>query len=187
VKLVISATLRHRFPHMTSAYFVPPQIDGHEHVQSGLGTRTGLRLCSQRSVTIQSKRSSIVINKDYVFYLGGKLSLMEVSPSKTMDDLATILTLVCTLCNKATVFPNSPFHEKEPHNFTVNKQVLQAIGPTAYFKLARFVQRTETVGYQKRTPAMPAQLVLSLDHQHIHNKPDPPSEVFHPKVGAIFP
>ena len=67
--------------------------------------------------------------------------LYELDPSVCHDDLATQLTFTCTLCSTATTFPNSPFSEIYPQNYSVNKHLLPMLGPKAYFELVQFVQR----------------------------------------------
>ncbi len=95
---------------------------------------------------------------------GGRLELNEVSPDTLQDDLACQLSLTCSLCSKATIFPNSNFSSTYPQNYTVNKSLLSDLGPRAYFQLAQFVQKpSEKKKVIERTPAQPAQFILGLD------------------------
>jgi len=93
-----------------------------------------------------------------------------------------MLALVCTECNKATIFSSSPFSESMPANFSINKHILREIGPTAYFKLVRFLQRTETEGYHKRTKGMSSQMVMAMDKQPIQSSTPQKTEILFPKV-----
>ena len=76
-----------------------------------------------------------------IIFSGGKVLLYELDPAACHDDLATQLTFQCSLCQTATTFPNSPFSEIYPQNYSVNKHLLPMLGPKAYFELVQFVQR----------------------------------------------
>jgi hypothetical protein len=68
-------------------------------------------------------------------------------------------------CHRATVFPNSSFSEEIPENYSVNKQLMMAMGPTAYYKLANFVKNAQEDGDPlSRNASMPVQFVFSTDH-----------------------
>jgi hypothetical protein len=63
--------------------------------------------------------------------------------SNPHEDLATRLAFVCNVCGPKTIFPTSSFSRIHPENFSVNKLLLPLLGPTAYYRLAEFLQTNQ--------------------------------------------
>ena len=57
--------------------------------------------------------------------------------------MATQLGLLCTTCGLQTIFPSSSFSADQPPNYSVNKTLLPALGPSAFYSLVHEVQKSE--------------------------------------------
>jgi len=85
-------------------------------------------------------------------------------------DLATQLGLLCTTCGLQTIFPSSSFSADFPPNYSVNKALLPALGPSAFYSLVHEVQKSEHsqrihINHKRNglNPPPRAKLLLSMD------------------------
>ncbi|XP_040570104.1 uncharacterized protein [Lepeophtheirus salmonis] len=70
----------------------------------------------------------------------GNLIILEHEDER--DHLASRLVFLCQTCKNETIFYTSGFSSKTPGYFTINKAVLNTLGPNAFFKLVDFVKHT---------------------------------------------
>ena len=84
--------------------------------------------------------------------------------------MATQLGLLCTTCGLQTIFPSSSFSADQPPNYSVNKTLLPALGPSAFYSLVHEVQKSEHsqrihINHKRngQTPPPRAKLLLSMD------------------------
>ncbi|XP_059084285.1 uncharacterized protein LOC131881443 [Tigriopus californicus] len=105
-----------------------------------------------------------------------KLQIFEMHSNQLNQDLAKSFAFVCTVCKKATVFPNSSFSKEWPPNYSVNKQFLQILGTKPFQRTVNFIRKGEKPSpLLPRFSSDPAQLVLSIDQKSYKGNFLPPS------------
>lgn len=110
---------------------------------------------------------------------GRKIQIYEMHSANYQEHLSKSFAFVCSICKKATVFPNSSFSKEWPPNFSVNKQFLQILGAKSYHRMVNFVRKVDKPSpLLPRFSSDPAQLVLSIDQKTYKTNPVPQSPPF---------